>query len=273
MKKTILLVLCAAFIAGSCTNKKPVATTLLGDYTPYDSYPEKMAGKVEKVVEKNYWGVAEGDTYVKGNPVTVNDRDSLPWTYDFVANFDINGNLTSCTNTDENGKTIDSWVLTLTDGFLSRAEYLKDDTLRMYNKLTCNEDGKITELLTYRPVVDTLVNSWRVIGDASNDTVIYQGMNWQGEPTLRYVVIYDSEGRYESLNLQPAEGGIRKLISAVYNDQGKVSELRIYDKEENVKASNFISYEYDKTGNWVKAIVKDDKGNVIVEEREYTYYE
>jgi hypothetical protein len=46
-----------------------------------------------------------------------------------------------------------------------------------------------------------------------------------------------------------------------------------YDKDKKVSACSHYTYEYDNIGNWIKAIVKDENGRVIFEERVYSYFE
>jgi hypothetical protein len=58
-----------------------------------------------------------------------------------------------------------------------------------------------------------------------------------------------------------------------YNEKSKVSELIFKDKDNKITASNYFTYEYDEKGNWIKAVVKDDKNHVVIEERSYTYFE
>jgi hypothetical protein len=45
------------------------------------------------------------------------------------------------------------------------------------------------------------------------------------------------------------------------------------DKDKKVTAGNYFTYEYYEKGNWVKAIVKDNKNHVVPDERNYTYFE
>lgn len=59
----------------------------------------------------------------------------------------------------------------------------------------------------------------------------------------------------------------------IYNDKGKMSELTLYDKDKKMITVNFVNYEFDQKGNWIKTIARDEKGNVIMEERTYSYFE
>ena len=62
MKKLIFLLALIVFAVASCKEKKPADYTRLGNFTPYQTYMEKLNGKVETVAEKGYWAVPEGDT-------------------------------------------------------------------------------------------------------------------------------------------------------------------------------------------------------------------
>ena len=273
MKKFIFLLICIVFAEIGCKNNKPVKTTLLEDYTPYGQYPERIIGKVEKVVEKNYWGVAEGESFIKGNPLTVKARDTISWTNDFEAAFDNSGDLVSCSTMDENGKTISKWVLAKSNGILTSAEYTFNDSLRFYQKLKCNETGDIIEEVQFRPLVDTLIETWKIIRDSTNVMIEYQKIDYKGNLSRRYPVKYDMESRFTGLETYNEIGELLSFNRITYNDKGIMAELIFYDKDKKVSNANYFTYEYDQRGNWIKAIVKDDKGNVVIEERKYTYFE
>ncbi len=174
MKKLIFLLILVTLIAVGCMNEKPVSYTILGDYTPYDAFPEKLIGKVEKIIEKNYWAIPDGETYKKGNLVTIKDRDSINWTNDFEVIFDATGGLVSCNYIDENGKTISKWELFRENGQLTSAVATENDTVRMNEKIKCNNEGEITEISYYRPVVQILIAIFKITTSEKKDTVTYQ---------------------------------------------------------------------------------------------------
>ncbi len=97
--------------------------------------------------------------------------------------------------------------------------------------------------------------------------------NPKGEPTVKVAQTYDEQNRFTKLETINKEGKTTFSCEGKYNDKGKISELVLRDKDNKVTASNYLTYEYDTKGNWVKAIVKNDKNHVIIAERSYTYFE
>ena len=271
MRKLLFLLLAIIFASTGCKNIKPAEYAILGYYTPYSSYPEKLIGKVEKIVERNYWATPEGDTYKKGNPITIKDRDSLNWTYDFEAVFDNTGTLISCNSIDENDKSIYKWELVKENNILASAKRISRDTVRVYQKLKCNANGEVVEELAYRPVADTLLGRFTIYIAAKKDTVIRQFYNYKNVPGSRGVYLYDDKGQF--FREESFTNDFNGAIEAKYNEKGKMSELTFYDKDKKVTGVNHFTYEYDQKGNWTKAIVKDDIGIVVIEERTYTYFE
>ncbi|HBZ21364.1 MAG TPA: hypothetical protein DEO60_09555 [Bacteroidales bacterium] len=273
MRKLLFLLMAFIFVATGCKNNNPASYTKLGDYTPYGSYPEKLIGKVEKVVEKNYWAIPEGSTFKKGNPITIKDRDSLNWTNDFEALFDNNGTLLSCNLIDENGNSVTKWEMGKENNALASAKRISRDTLRVYHKLKCNADGEIVELSAYRPVADTLLARYTYYIASGKDTVISQYYDYKNVPGMKGIYLYNDNGQFiRGESIMPSSG-FDGAAEVKYNEKGKMSELKFYDKDKKVTDSNYFTYEYDQKGNWTKAVVKDDRGNVVIEERTYTYFE
>ncbi|MFZ0473252.1 MAG: hypothetical protein WAL94_11605, partial [Bacteroidales bacterium] len=123
MKKLIFLLALIVFAVASCKEKKSADYTRLGNFTTYQTYMEKLNGKVETVAEKGYWAVLEGDAYIKGARIKKHELDSIGYTYDYQARFDIDGDLISCTTYDENDNEINNWSLSKVNNMPARAEY------------------------------------------------------------------------------------------------------------------------------------------------------
>jgi len=273
MKKLIPLLTFVILMAIGCTNEKPAGYTVLGDYTPYEATPEKLIGKVEKVIEKNYWAIPDGETFKKGNPFTIKDRDSINWTNDFEVTFNDQGGLVSCNYIDENGKSILKWELSRENGLLTSARATKNDTARMNEKIKCNPAGEITEIAYYRPVADTLIATFMITCSEKKDTVTKQFYNYKGGKGGKIVYIYNDGGRFLRQETYDMDGAFTGSIEVKYNEKGKNSELEFYDKDKKLTAVNHFTYEYDQKGNWIKAVTKDDRGFVVIEERTYAYFE
>jgi hypothetical protein len=273
MKKVIFTLTFMIIIALSCKNEKPSAFTILGDYTPFLTYFERLNGKVEIVIEKYYWAKLLGETYVKGRPITENDQDSLIWSIsDFEATFDKAGDLMICAYLDENNKTFGKWELTKENNIYVSAKSFYHDTLMLNRKLKCNQNGIITEIEQYRPVVDTLIAKRTIRVSTNEDTIDVQDYDYKGIPSGRWLKLFNDKKQYVG-EVEIDKDGVSNLVQErKYRYDGKKSELTYFEKNKKLGVISFINYENDQKGNWIKAIAKDDKGNVVMMERTYTYY-
>lgn len=274
MKKLIFVLTIAAVFTFSCKTEKPAGTTILGDGTPYNNYPEILNGKVKSVIEKNYWAVPDGDSFKKGSPLTKADRDSIGgWTDDFEAVYDENGVIVVCTGMNENGNPIWKNESVIENKLVIKSNILRNDTLRVYDEYKYGENGFLTNGTRTRAGVDTLIVTFTAKTNNVGYPVEFELFNPHNVLTGKYIFTYDEQNRFTKLETIDKDGIKNYSHEVKYNDKGKVSELILKDKDNNVTASNYFTYEYDEKGNWVKAIAKDDKNHVVIEERTYTYFE
>ena len=273
MKKFLILSILTAFALAGCKEKEPAVYTLLGDYTPYGSYMETLKGRVASVVETNFWAVPEGETYAKGNKMTMKELDSLNYTGDFEAIFDDAGDLVSCTGMDENKKAIWKWELIKENNILAEAYYTYLDTARGHQELECNTEGDIIKISQFPADADTLFNWASVTSTPGGDTVITQWHNYKGEPARRTLNLYNELDLFTGYEAYDKDGNYLNGSQLKYNDRGVSSEITFFNKDKEPASVNHFTYEYDKMGNWIKIVCKDDKGFVIIGERVYTYFE
>lgn len=273
MKRLIILLALVLFAAAGCKEKKSADYTRLGFYTPYQTYMEKMNGKVESVTEKGYWAIPEGDTYVKGGRITKKELDSIGYTYDYKAIFDADGDLVSSTTYDENDKEIDIWRLFKVNGLIARSEYISGDTVRYKQVITCDEAGNPVLYEGYDALADTLIQKIEVEGSFMNDTTTVQYFNYKGEPGTKILMMFNDLGLMTHVEFYGKDGIPGSSYSFVYNDKGFESDATFLDKDKIVTAKTSSSYEYDEKGNWMKGTFKDEKGFTIICERVYTYFD
>lgn len=273
MNKQVLPLAIAAVIIFGCTTEKKSLTTILATGTPYFNSPEIMTGKVRSVVERNYWGIPEGDSYKKGNPLSKADQDSLDWTDNFEAVYDENGVVVVCTGLDEIGNKTWKNESVIENKQLIRMNLIRKDTLRIYDLFEYDDNGFLTSGKRYRAGADTLILSVKIKTNKVGYPTEFQFLNPNDEPIEKYIHIYDEQNRFTTLKVYDKNSFIKYQYEIFYNDKSKVSELQITDVENYNTASNYLTYEYDEKGNWVKAIVKDDKNHVVIEERSYEYFD
>jgi len=274
MKKIVFFFLAFLFVVNSCKNGKPTGETLLGDGTPYYQYPEKMIGNVNKVIEKNYWAIPEGDSFIKGNLLTQADRDSLGgWTSDYEATFDNAGNLVSCVFTDENNKVTARYEISADNDANLTGRSTAADTLQYYDKFKLDADGKRIGFERYQPKADTIVGKFEVKTSSPENTMEYSRVNTKGAVLYKIILFFNDQKQFTHSEYYGKDGAFRLSYEVKYNEKGTVSELTILDKDKKLSAVNYLTYEYDSKGNWIKAYVKDQKGIVVIEERTITYFE
>ena len=83
MKKLIFLLALIVFAVASCKEKKPADYTRLGYFTTYQTYMEKLNGKVESVAEKGYWAIPKVRLTSKEPGLQKHELDSIGYTYDY----------------------------------------------------------------------------------------------------------------------------------------------------------------------------------------------
>ncbi|MDX9772590.1 MAG: hypothetical protein RBT02_04105 [Bacteroidales bacterium] len=273
MKRLIILLALVLFAAAGCKEKKPADYTRLGFFTQYQTYMEKLNGKIESVTEKGYWAIPEGDTYIKGAMITKKELDSIGYTYDFKAIFDADGDLVSSTTYDENDKVIDTWHLAKVNGLLARSEYISADTVRYKQVITCDEEGNPVLYEGYNALADTLTQKIEVGGSFFNDTITVQYFNYKGDPGTKILMMFNSLGLLTQVEYYGKDGTPGYSYNYVYNDKGFQSEFTGFDKDKVLATKTSTTYEYDEKGNWIKGIVKDQRDFTIICERVYNYFE
>ncbi len=273
MKNLTIFLVLVLFAVASCKEQEPAAYTRLGFFTPYQTYMEKLNGKVESVTEKGYWAIPEGESYIKGARITKAELDSIGYTYDYKAVFDADGDLVSCTSYDENEDVIDIWSLLKENNRLVRTEFKSDDTVRYYQRVTCDAEGNPRLYEYYNALVDTLVRKDEITGFETNDTTVWQYYNYTGEPGARFLLVFNDLGLLTTRQTTLKDGTEGSSYTLKYNEMGFQNEATFYDKDKNISSRTASSYEYDDKGNWIKVICKDDKGFVVIGERIYTYFD
>jgi hypothetical protein len=272
MKKIVLFIVAFVFTVTVCKAQKQADYTLLGVYTPYQMNMEKLNGKVEKVVETNYWAIPDAGSYKKGQKMTKNQLDSLGYTGDFEATFDKAGDLVSCAILKENKKIANKWELKKENNVLVKANNTVNDTLKNYDLLKCDKNGNVIEYDNYKATVDTLISRGVVVRTPKGDTLILNVFNYKGDQTYKLLFLFNELKQctgYQGYNKDNKYSGGSEIK---FDKQGKLSELIFYDKDKKPTSENTFINEYDSRGNWVRQICMDKKGFVVIGERVYKYY-
>jgi hypothetical protein len=277
MKKPVILLIAIVFVIIGCKSKKTTEYTVLGLYTPYQNAgtPEKLIGKVEKMTERCYWAIPDGDTFKKGNPITDIERDSIGWPPNWECTFDKSGDPVICSWLYANNKSIRRYEMFKENNILTLAKLYYNDTLGKYEKIRHNADGDIIEQKVFNAVVDTLLFTYISQYSLKRDTLIRQFYDYKGIPSSKRIAIVDKDGKYLSFTYYKEDGTPVRGQEFKYNEKGNnLGLIKWEDNKENVTEHWYLSpVEYDQKGNVIMSIVKNKKGMVSIWERTYTYFE
>jgi hypothetical protein len=271
MKKLIPVLFVVAILATGCPQPEPeVHQVEIGMFTPYVVFTETINGKVKEVVERSYVGLEKDGKVIKGERLSVDARDSIPWTNDFRLTYDEDGNLIESVLLDENDEAFEQQNQTVVDGRIVKSELTRNDTLRGYSKLTYNEAGHLSKVEVFRLPVDTLRLSVLISMDEQGNAVEWQFRNYKGDPTTKYIFTVNQEGRRTGYKFYNKEGEQTFEEEFTYNEKGFLSKQHEINKEGEESVFEY-EYEYGELDNWVKVTGYSDKYNMVTE-RDITYF-
>ena len=269
-----LFLLLAIIFTVNGQNKNPSEYSMLGYYSPYQNYsPERLNGKVEKVIQKGYWAIPDGDAFRKGNRVTIKERKSRY--YDWEVIFDESGDVKTCIYIDENNKVLRKVELIKENNILTLATY--DDSRSVYDKLKCNSEGDIIELLQFSTGVDTLM--WRSSFKFSlkRDTLTNLIYDHKGILRAKAISLVDKDGQFSSRSYHDGNGIYQRGQEFEFNEKRNFIKGSSYNERKELTVDVYFSdFEYDQKGNWIKAIMVPlfvNEGDTVIWERTYTYFE
>jgi len=281
MKKLVVIVMASVFLAIACKSTKKAEFTLL---TEPSNYNEKLNGKVEKITEKTYWAIAEGDNFKKGNLVTTKEHDSLGFYYDFEAKFDSSGDhVLSYNMLDDKNNIVSNWQYFKENSRVSMTKWTLGDPFYIemykspisgYTKYEYNDKGQITEAVDYMANIDTIIYRWTNKYSEAGDTHKLQQFDSKGILLGSWNNLNNDKKQYLGGVNFDKDGVIRWSWEIEYNEKGFWSEWTNYDKDKIVTSTYTRTYpEYDAKGNWINAITRNNKGQTWFSERTYTYFQ
>lgn len=267
----ILFALIVGIIAG-CARTEPVRTTSLSYLTPYGNYPEHLNGQVKSVKELSFWAIENNGRYIKGEPVTRKERDSIKWTSDFTAYYNPDGVLTRSDFVSYNGE-IRSWVTELENGLMKKATWITGDTSRVYFELTYDGNNHMLSAKRFRSNVDTLLNSYSYFTDEKGNIVEARVYNPDGKLMSTYKFKLNDKYLTEGLMTYSDKDSLVSSSKILYNDRGFYTRAEYLNGAGEVRRTDDLDYtEYDEKGNWLRAIVSREGKVTFITERIYEYY-
>lgn len=273
MKSGIIFLITIVFLFFGCKTNRQTEFTVLGVYSPtFFLLDEKLNGKVEKLTEKIYWGVADGENVRKGQLITAKEADSLGWGHIGELNYDAEGNLVSLKNYNENNEYIGGWQFFVKNNRIDSAQRILHDSVRVYHKFKYNKHGDFTEVSEFDADTDTLKFSWIRTISRNNDTVEYKGYDNNGNLAWKLLHLFNKSGYFTGYEYYYPTTTLNGTSRITYNDKNVASEIAFFDKDKKSTGLMKRTYEYDSKGNWVRMISRNDKDKINIHERTITYF-
>lgn len=273
MKKLSVLFIAVILIAIGCKINPEADYTVLGEFTPSVLLPEILNGKVEKMTEKIYWGLPDGDTVKRGSQITTKEADTLGYGYAYEVAFDNKGDLISCNYFNENNDYVGGAQLFTINNRLDSLFNTMYDTIKEYYKFKCDKEGRWNECKVYNANTDTLMYSYTKNINTNRDTIEYQQFNNKGGPDFKMLFLYNDKKQFTGLESYDKDGVFQGSSKITYNDKGKILNATFFDKDKKSNYNFNRKYEYDTKGNWLKTVSRDTTGKIAIHERTYFYIE
>lgn len=276
MKRTILfLVTVLVALAVGCS-KKTTDYVLTGQlyYAPAPGYIEKVHGKVKEIKITNYMAKEENGRFVKGNEFTAEDRKNFNnMEPTFVEQYSPLGVILKSVSYDQNGKVTTYWSAESTANKIDKLTYYAADTVSTYGKAIYNENF-LEEVKYFSPKNDTLYMSVKYEYDQDGNRTKLQVYNYKGEPGSCWTYKYNEKGQVVQCIQSDKAGKPTFQSDITRGDNGDRLTTDIETFGANPRKIKYaFESEYDKMGNWVKALMYVDNKPQIIRERQIQYYE
>jgi hypothetical protein len=257
---------------GCTVQQEPEPVTEIGWFTPYVITPEFLNGQVKTLDQRTYRARLENGEIVQGERITLKERDSLGWSYDFTAHFDPEGMILSVDYLDDNAESYGYNAVETREGRYVRSEWIENDTLRQYSLFQYDDEGQLIRSETFRADVDTLMNSLSFETNENGLVIGGQWMNYLDEPDDSWSFEPDENGLVTYWERKNRDGNILSWGKMTYNEQGMATAMQIMRRDSTI-IDNVIDYiEMDEKGNWLKAVYYKNGEPDGMDIRKIVYY-
>jgi major membrane immunogen (membrane-anchored lipoprotein) len=272
MERSILPILCLAVLFGCQTEKAPEPTTVVGWFTPYYLAPEMINGQVKSLEQRAYWATEQNGEYIQGALITLQERDSIGWSDDFMVRFDTSGLALKVEYLDDDGTAYGYWKVDTRDGKYRKAEWIKGDTSMYYSEYIHDDAGQLVKMKQYRSSVDTLLGSADLEMDEQGNWIGTQWYEHNGKAGNSYRLVYNESGLVTSWESRDPEGNVRAWAEYTYDEDGRAvaGEGMGPDSTEYSYTAKYT--DFDEKGNWEKMISFEDGELVGMDVRTIAYY-
>jgi|WetSurMetagenome_2_1015567.scaffolds.fasta_scaffold215515_2 hypothetical protein len=273
MKAKILLSLIILAIIGSCTQKKPAETTVLGMMTDYALIPNRLNGKVKEIKELNYWAIEKDGKITKGELMSKIDLDSVGSTKNLKAYFNEQGVLTRYEVLDKED-IFQSSVFTIENNKWARVENKYGDSTVYYLIPQYDNSGYLTGATGYRPIVDTIVNKYVLTNDVKGSFTKIESFNSKGQRTSHQDCSVDEKGNVIEVKFYNRADSLTQTMKNIYNEDGSIiRQETLIEKPKSTIIWDYKDLKFDSHSNWIETYANIDNGKYkIFAERTYLYY-
>lgn len=275
MKKSIFFVVIAlAMITTGCQKTNNYVLTGQLYNTPSPGAIEKIYGKVKVMKITNYQVREENGKIVKGNEFTVEDRNTYHnMEPTFAEEYNPSGIILKSVSYDENGK-VTSYVTVESSGkIMNKITYYRADTAYAYGKTTYNANN-LEEVKYYNPKNDTLYMSIKYEYDQNGNRIKQQTFNYKGESGAYTLYKYNDRGFLIQTAGFNKDGNPTSQNDYTRSDRGdRLTSHNQTFGANKVDYSYTFRSEYDKMGNWIKAIMYTDNKPIVYRERLIQYFD
>ncbi|MFC2081496.1 hypothetical protein ACFLR8_04730 [Bacteroidota bacterium] len=261
MKRLLLPIICMAVLFGCSTEKAPEPTTELGWFTPYTLMPEILKGQVNSLEQKTYWVTEQDGEYVQGALITRKERDSLNWSWDFIAYFDSLGLAKKVKFLDDEGEITGHWKINTEDGKFSRAEWFEGDSAKTYWKIFYDDAGHLLKEERYRSYVDTFMNQYEFKTDEQGQWILAQFVKNNGEAGNTRTSEYNEAGQVVARETINPEGNVIGWMKHTYDEKGLQASYDGMGSDSIMYSGEMKYIDFDESGNWLK-VVYYEKGEL-----------
>jgi len=274
MKKALILLLIVTplsrYSLGQETNYV-ITGQLYG--TPRHGYPDRMNGKVYEVKYLAFWPKEENGQIVKGNRITGAERGNISLSQDFVEQYNQSGTIIRFESMNDFDEVTSYWKVEAEGKTIIKAEnFNRTHLITGYNIYTYNE-GNLREVKMSRnvngPVLMRIVYEYDSLGNRIRFQT-YNGLNIPGSYTE---FTYNKTGMLNGFKSYSADGKMISTFEYKYNEKGEIISSHSENFLKGTTGDFILMHEYDKMGNWIKAVSFKDGKPFYVREREIKYYE
>jgi hypothetical protein len=238
-------------------------------FTPHWDNFEYVNGDVKEIHYQAYHITDNDGEMVIGKPFTFSESENTELRQPWSLYFDKKGNLVSVAL--QTGKDT-TWigVVHSENDRITNIYWLRDDTLRIRQKMVYDEKGKVDR--KWIPYPESEVTGFNSLFLDKNGNVIkaeYYDQDGKSGYTAEYT--RNPDGTIKETKGIDADGKTQHhFIDYKYNDHGlfESNNMKVLYHEKPNFPTEIAIYEYDDHGNWIRRIVRD----WMMIERKIVYY-